>query len=140
MKIIDIIGKDVGMNPQFEKFEHTLENMQKRVKEDGATLDVVRLDGDIDMWVDDEGLLNGSKPNLLMARNGEVIAQINGNVFFASADEEGETIGLTDEQKICVMHSIRISKGKRLDGTEGFLYILYIDILSDLTSKLIAKA
>lgn len=134
MESITIIGKNVGQDAQIETMKHSLENMQQRIRKEGATLDVVRLAGDITMWVDDEGLLNDSPPNLILVNGVDIVAQIHGNVFFTGVDyTEGDTIGLDDKQQNAIFKSI-IKLGHMIETEAGFhhLYALYIDHLDKL--------
>lgn len=68
-------------------------------------VDVIRLPEDIDLWVDDEGLINGSEPNPLLTNM--LIAfgydmdthQIRGNGAFFAVDSEGSMTSLSDRQR-----------------------------------------
>lgn len=97
MKEIRILVKNVGEKLEERTIDGELNTMQKIV---GGILDVVGLPEGIDMWVDDEGLLKGSKVNLILidSVSNNPLQYIVGNVFFASSDDEDETIGLSDEQ------------------------------------------
>lgn len=71
----------------------------------------VHRDPVVDMWIDDEGMLNGSRPNYLAtwAVNLLRIAHMEehepvlmmqmfyGDVVFAASNEHGETLGLSDK-------------------------------------------
>jgi len=66
------------------------------------TIDIVSLDNEVDVVVDDEGLLT-AEPRLNIALTNIVHALGGTNVIFGngilvSASPEGETISLTDEQ------------------------------------------
>lgn len=67
---------------------------------------VVRLDGEIDMWVDDEGALNGSLINpfasWVAVQLGAPPQLYLGNALFASFDAEGSTTSLTGNQRILI--------------------------------------
>ena len=53
----------------------------------------------IDMWLNEEGLLIGLPCNRLVTRPHDGAEfPIVGDFFIAGSDEDGETIGLTDEQ------------------------------------------
>lgn len=137
MEEISIVFKKVGDKPITDTMNHSLENMQKLIrddKNDRTILDVVRFDDEVTMWVDDEGLLNGSEPNMYLAdKDGRVLSAIYGNLFFTSANEEGDTIGLSDKQSKAILYSIfpipNTHEGK--DG-EYHLYALNVDLLNDL--------
>lgn len=69
-------------------------------KEIDGTLDVVQLN-DLDIWLDGEGLLKELKPTLIIknAKSNKITDRdifIVGPVVFASHNEEGDTISLTD--------------------------------------------
>ena len=124
-KTIKIISKKVGEMLVREDMVHTLENMQKKV---GGYLEVVRFPLGIDMWVNDEGLIHGLPLNLVIIRNGKVVSHICGNVFFASANEEGETIGLNLTQEHWIKTNLQFvgfAKGK--DELEYTVYGIAID-------------
>lgn len=59
----------------------------------------------LDAWVDDEGLLNGSKPNpvasqMIASLSGRECQMLHGIVLFVSCDRTtGESIGLTAEHQ-----------------------------------------
>lgn len=49
----------------------------------------------IDLWVNEEGKFNGCRPNFQIFDGQDIVM---GPVFFASHDDEGETVGLSDAQ------------------------------------------
>lgn len=70
--------------------------------------DVVRLTDGIDMWVDDEGAINGSDVNLAASlnRRGHPGAVLFGAAVLAGGNEDGDTVGLTDEQAAAVTRAV----------------------------------
>lgn len=69
----------------------------------GGWIECVRIRHDIDMWLNEEGKLNGLERNnfataLFWDAFGFMSDIIVGNVIFTSSNEEGETIGLNLEQ------------------------------------------
>lgn len=92
---IRIVSKRIGEAMEVMEMEHTLENMQEKV---GGHLEVVELPNGIDLWLNEEGLLEQLSVNVLTVADGQVLHTIVGNVFFAGHNDEGETIGLTDQQ------------------------------------------
>ena len=71
----------------------------------GGWFDCVHIAHGIDMWVYDEGLINGSPMNAFATmaywhayRSAVLQAFIHGDVIFTSSDGMGETTGLTVEQ------------------------------------------
>jgi len=66
-----------------------------------SMFDVVGLADDIDLFVDDEGLINGSPLNLPATVLAHLLGSrtvIFGTAIAVSVNDGGETIGLTDEQ------------------------------------------
>jgi hypothetical protein len=92
---IKVLAKKVGEELKLVEFEHSYDNMCKIVE---GRLEVVGLPLDIDMWLNEEGLLEQKNVNVITFLSGRQVHQIVGNIFFAGHDEEGETISLTDEQ------------------------------------------
>ena len=52
---------------------------------------------DIDMWCNEEGKMNGLPPTIVLTCNGNVYDLVVGNVCFTKHNDEGETLGLADE-------------------------------------------
>lgn len=70
------------------------------------TMDLVRLDCDLDLWCDDEGLLNGSEENILATALRQIFHRVSyelpltGNVVLTGGcDSEGETMPLTQQTR-----------------------------------------
>jgi hypothetical protein len=93
--MIRYVLKNVGEGLKAEEGDLPLEAMQKIV---GGYLDVVALPNDIDMWVNDEGLLDGLPLNLCITRTHFDDQPIVGNVFFTSHDPHGQTVSLNIDQ------------------------------------------
>lgn len=55
-------------------------------------------ENNIDMIINEEGKVNRLQPQLAIYQDNKIVDVICGNIIFASANEDGETIGLTDEQ------------------------------------------
>lgn len=56
-------------------------------------------DSNIDMWIDDEGLLKNRLPVFIFAdEEGNMTGQIVGNIVFQSSDNWGESLGMTYEK------------------------------------------
>lgn len=72
--------------------------------------DVVGLEDGIDMWVDDEGAINGSDLNLsatiIANRLGHPGTVLFGSAVLASCNEDGDTIGLTDAQAAAILRTL----------------------------------
>jgi hypothetical protein len=63
----------------------------------GGYIERLMIDDEIDLWLNEEGKLNGLQPNFNLVRNDKVIDVVVGDVFFASHDDEGNTTSLTEE-------------------------------------------
>ena len=50
------------------------------------------------MIINEEGKVNRLQPQLAIYQDNKIVDVICGNIIFASANEDGDTIGLTDEQ------------------------------------------
>lgn len=72
--------------------------------------DLVRLEDGIDMWVDDEGAINGSDVNLAASiianRLGKPGTVLFGSVVLAAGNEDGDTVGLSDEQAAAILRTL----------------------------------
>ena len=92
-----IMIKKVGEPPYVEERETlTLEDMQGIV---GGYIECLSITPTLDMWLNEEGKLIDLPLNLCVSNNGEIVDGICGDVFFASHDSEGETIGITEEHE-----------------------------------------
>lgn len=87
---------------QEQEIENTLEALQKIV---GGYIEMPLISkkffyADIDVIINEEGkYIEGLKPEIAVAsRNGTVLDLVMGNCIFASHNEEGETVGLNQEQ------------------------------------------
>jgi len=83
--------KKVGENPEVKEYQKIkYEDLKEAV---GGWIEAVSLDNGVTLWVNEEGKLIGLKNNFALGN-----MSIEGNVIFTSVDDEGETIGLTDDQ------------------------------------------
>lgn len=92
---IRVVKIEVGSQPTITEIEQSLEASQQVV---GGHLACIRIGTNIDMWINEEGLINGLERNIVLASKGQPYDVIHGNVFFTSHDSTGDTIALTDEQ------------------------------------------
>jgi hypothetical protein len=74
-----------------------------------SLIDVVKLPDGIDLWIDDEGRTNGSEPNAVLTSilvtwgyNVPVGESLRGSGLFASTDDEGGMISLSERQRVIV--------------------------------------
>lgn len=99
-----ILVKKVGGELEPGEFDG-LEDMQKIV---GGHIECVQLPHDIDLWLNEEGKLEGLPANIALFHNGEVVDIIVGDVFFASHDDEGDSTSLNDIQKKWIEQRLNI--------------------------------
>ena len=94
-----IITKEAGRPHETRTFEtFGLEEMQAIV--DGY-IEPIYVGHGVDMWLNDSGKLYNLPLNLVLGSDGEerkILDTIQGDIFFAGSDDEGGTVGLTDEQ------------------------------------------
>lgn len=98
MKDISVLVKKVEKYKWFKQNVSSLEDMQSIV---GGYIDRVSLPLGIDLWVNDEGAINGEELNLIIlwGKDSNEHQHIFGSVFLASHDENnGETISLSNDQ------------------------------------------
>lgn len=53
---------------------------------------------DVDVVLNEDGKFNGSDPNRLLYYKGQLIDILFGNIVIVDANEEGETISLSEEK------------------------------------------
>lgn len=96
-KLINVMIKNVGAEPRTAEIVHNLAEMQEIV---GGYIECVALPNNIDMWINEEGMLEENpKLNLVVVNHkGDIHYKIVGDVFFAGHNKKGETISLTPEQ------------------------------------------
>ena len=93
-----LIKIEVGKDPEvisLEKIE--LKEMQEIV---GGFLECIHLGKGVDLWFNEEGRLINLPPNRLFRGATGHLYDILGNAFICGMNEDGDTIGLTDEQVI----------------------------------------
>lgn len=64
----------------------------------GGYIECLAIDKDIDLWLNEEGKLNGLPFNFGLLQDGELVDVIVGDVFFSSHDRHGNTTSLNDKQ------------------------------------------
>lgn len=83
----------------YEKDEITLDDEQDAV---GGFIELLPLsildENYIQAFVNEEGKLIGLDPTALLTAKGNVCDLVAGNIMFVGYDDEGETVGLEDEQ------------------------------------------
>jgi hypothetical protein len=102
--MIRVLHKKPGMvnRPEIREIKPGLSSMQALVSPpglEGSYIELVRIpelqDKGIDLYVNEEGKFNGCRPNFQIFDGQDTVM---GPVFFVSADDEGETVSLTDDQ------------------------------------------
>lgn len=98
---------DVSKN----KKESNLEFLRRQLNCEFVSVESI---GELDVWVDDEGLLTSNYENihtLTVYEDEKVIEQITiaGSFVFAGYNDEGETIPLTNEMKKFIRDNIKIT-------------------------------
>lgn len=91
-----IITKKAGMPYKVEEREKLeLEDMQELV---GGLIEHIYIGEEgVDLWCNDEGKVLNMPPNLLLVRDEEILDMVQGDIFFAASDVEGEITGLDDK-------------------------------------------
>jgi hypothetical protein len=90
MKEIKVIVKKVNGPLEVKVISDSLEIMQGIV---GGYIETSTLDNDVVLICNEEGKMNGLRPNLLFPND-----IIVGDVFFVSDGDDGEFASLTDDQ------------------------------------------
>ena len=102
-----------GGKLEVREIENTLENLQKIV---GGYIEIPFLGGvfnknKINPIINEEGkFIEGLKPEIALidSNTKKILDIVYGNIIFASHDEVGNTIGLTDEQIKIVMMELNM--------------------------------
>lgn len=109
---IDIETKSVNIRPVDFNAETFLSQAYALIGNSCRCMDIARLPHNIDVWVDDEGLLK-SLPIAMTHIKTEDNAEytLAGNLIFLSHDKEGNTTSLSEIQKEYIF---RLSKHERM--------------------------
>ena len=93
-----VLEKNVFKIKEFEK-ENSLNFLQKEVNGNIERISFIKVleEKGIDVWVNEEGKLLGLSPSITIYHQNELIDVLMGNVVFTRYNDEGETIGLTDD-------------------------------------------
>lgn len=114
---ISVLVKNVGEDIVYKEIECSLESMQSIV---GGYIERLRITQDIDMWLNEEGILMKLPLNVITTNRGEAIDHIYGNVVFASHDDEGNIISLSEDQKKWIISRMK-PHGFYKDGSLSIL-------------------
>lgn len=113
---INVLVKNTDKHNWSTKDVSTLEDMQKIV---GGLIERVQLPHNIDLWLNEEGMINGLDINIMILWSDNPAYQqpIYGPIFLASYDDNGETNSLTYSQKQWLVNNFilgRLSNGKQI--------------------------
>jgi len=87
---VKVLYMRVGESPEVVTIDHSLEAMQHLVH---GYIELVRLSDGVDLWCNEEGLLDGSLPNRFVR---EVGGEIRGDFFIARTNDDGATVSIED--------------------------------------------
>ena len=119
-------------NFEVREINNTLETLQEIV---GGYIEIPFLsqtfgDNGIDIIINDEGkFIEDCKPAVAVVDGvtRQVLDVVRGNCIFASHDDEGETIGLTEEQLAVVLEELKMDVTLTYpDGKEFVTRLLFI--------------
>lgn len=114
-----------------QEIENTLEALQEVV---GGYIEIPYLsevfaENDIDIIINDEGkFIEGLKAEIAIVKEGanEVLDVVMGNCIFASHNDEGDTVSLTDEQIAIVQNELKMEAVLTVNGKSGIAKVLFI--------------
>ena len=96
-----ILVKRTGGLPEvstFELEEDTLHQMYRLIGCDTVQMIQIEFEGkEYDMWLDEEGKFKELYPTYPLSYNGEIYDVVVGNVLIMSSNEDGDTIGLSED-------------------------------------------
>ena len=84
-----------GNVPEVIEFKEGYKELQGLVE---GNFEMPALFDDVDIVLNEEGKFNGSDPNRLLYYKGQLIDILFGNILIVDANEEGETISLSEEK------------------------------------------
>ena len=84
-----------GNVPEVIEFKEGYKELQRLVE---GNFEIPALFDDVDVVLNEDGKFNGSDPNRLLYYKGQLIDILFGNIVIVDANEEGETISLSEEK------------------------------------------
>ena len=84
-----------GKTPEVIEFPEGYKELQRLVE---GNFEMPYLFDDVDIVVNEEGEFNGSDPNRLLYYKGQLIDILFGNILIVDANDEGETISLSEDK------------------------------------------
>ena len=120
-----IVVKKVDEEPTvIEKDDVTLEDMQEMV--DGL-IECIHVGGKVDLWINDMGKLLDLPLNFVLTdEDGNLLDTIQGDVFFASSDDCGELVGLSDAEIVWITNKLSCDYGLVAEFNERHEGVLHI--------------
>lgn len=114
-----------------KEINNTLEDLQKIV---GGYIEIPFLsrvfnDNGIDIIINEEGkFIDSCKPEIAVIDEGanRVLDVVHGNCIFASHDDEGNTIGLNEEQLAIAIQELKMNVALNYRGEECITRALFI--------------
>ena len=114
-----------------QEIENTLEALQEVV---GGYIEIPYLSetlakNGIDVIINDEGkFIEGLRAEIAIVKDGtnEVLDVVMGNCIFASHNDEGDTVSLTDEQIAIVQNELKMEAVLTVNGKSGIAKVLFI--------------
>jgi hypothetical protein len=84
-----------GKTPEVIEFMEGYKELQRLVE---GNFEMPYLFDDVDIVVNEEGKFNGSDPNRFLYYKGQLIDILFGNILIVDANDEGETISLSEDK------------------------------------------
>ena len=114
-----------------QEIDNTLEALQRIV---GGYIEIPYLsetlaENGIDVIINDEGkFIEGLKAEIAIVKDGtnEVLDVVMGNCIFASHNDEGDTVSLTDEQIAIVQNELKMEAALTVNGKSSIAKVLFI--------------
>lgn len=93
-----IMIKEVGGLPYVKEVEDSFDykDMQEIV---GGFIEHLSVTDRVDMWLNDEGKLLSLPTNLFLSYNETICDSVQGDIFFTTHDDEGNTTGIDEEDE-----------------------------------------
>lgn len=114
-----------------QEIENTLEALQEVV---GGYIEIPYLSetlakNGIDVIINDEGkFIEGLRAEIAIVKDGtnEVLDVVMGNCIFASHNDEGDTVSLTNEQIAIVQNELKMEAVLTVNGKSSIAKVLFI--------------
>lgn len=93
-----IMIKEVGKAPYIKEVEDSFDykDMQEIV---GGLIENLSVTDRVDMWLNDEGKLLPLPTNIFLSYGGKLCDSVQGDIFFTTHNDEGDTTGLDEEDE-----------------------------------------